>query len=183
MLEKETDSKEFILRGDIYFKNNNFEQAFAYYHQAHMLCDPNGTYMVAECFRIAFLQANTNNIQYRNHKDYAFKAIECYKIAYRKLKLPKILIRIKFMEYLVGSQYQALQKSRIKSYTDYLNDPFSLFLLATEGGDEKIPLLLSIIEDYDFDKYIKLCVCFEIFSTILRIMKYMPKIFIEDFLQ
>ena len=99
--ENLTPSGKLIQEGDCFFEKEDYENAFKYYHGAHMLGDFWGTYKLAECFRIAFLAQNINDVNIRNHIEYAHHAIDLYSISYAKLKEDNILSRKQFLEFLL----------------------------------------------------------------------------------
>ena len=164
------NTSEYLEKGDYYFGINDYDNAFKYYHMAHMAKDIKGTFMLAECFRIAFFQANKSKLFCTNNVKYAMDASDLYLTVYRFTNRKDVLAKQLYMDYHIYLSYggHIVQNSFINDLKKetWLNDPYSKFLKALIQENSNAELL-SISHNDNIDVEMRILACFAVCRNLI----------------
>ena len=164
------DTSENLKKGDYYFNIKDYDNAFKYYHMAHMAKEFKGTFMLAECFRIAFFQANKSKLYCTNNVKYAMDASDLYLTVYRFTNRKDVLAKQLYMDYHIYLSFggRIVQNDFINYLKEetWGNDPYSKFLKALIQENSNAELL-SISHNNDIDVEMRILACFAICRNLI----------------
>ena len=158
---------ELIRNGDILFDLGEFEQAFAYYHEAHMNKNFYSTSKLSECFGIAFIMNNTLCLDEINKREYLDNSIKLYNIAYDHTQDKSLLLKRCFFQSLYDYEDpwngNPFCSDNIKFYLtlvehnpQYKSSPFYRYTEIVWGN---ICDFVKFVDDESINSYIRMATC------------------------
>ena len=164
------DCRKLIEQGDKCFEKGDYTKAFSVFKEGMERGDAYCTFMMAECYRIAFHQHNLVDIDKVNEPEYASNAIELYAKAYLSEKNPVYLVREFFVRYILdrpeksSPYYKEMMGilSRFAGEESLMKDTAFKFLLAVNADDDTA--LFDIVIDSKHEKYYRIAACVEIYK-------------------
>lgn len=160
---------ELLSRGKQCFEEQDYDEAFAIFKKGMEQGDSYCTYMMAECYRIAFHRNNLSDIDKVYAWEYALNAIELYERAYSIEKNPVFLVHEYFVKYILyrpkktSSYYERTMEiiSYCAGESRVTDDDAFNFLLAVKADDYQE--LCKYIADEKHEEYLRISACMEIY--------------------
>ena len=169
------DCSELIKDGNCFFDNGQYGEAFACFKKGMDVGNAFCSFMLGECYRIAYHQQNLSELSDNSGKDYAWNAIKLYSKAYHIEKNPIYLLRNYCFKYIFfrprKESYYYKETMQCLSATlnnppDVSNDSSARFLLAVKA-DSFLPLF-DFIKDETNENYLRIAACIEIYKQYVE---------------
>ena len=155
--------------------NGQYGEAFACFKKGMDVGNAFCSFMLGECYRIAYHQQNLSEVSDNSGKDYAWNAIKLYSKAYHIEKNPIYLLRNYCFKYIFlrprKESYYYRETMQCLSATlnktpDVCNDSSARFLLAVKT-DSFLPLF-DFIKDETNESYLRIAACIEIYKQYVE---------------
>ncbi len=169
------DCSKLINDGNCFFDNRQYGEAFACFKKGMVVNNAFCSFMLGECYRIAYHQQNLSGVSDNSGKDFAWNAIKLYSKAYHIEKNPIYLLRNYCFKYIFfrprKESYYYKETMQCLSATlnktpDVCTDSSARFLLAVK--ENSFLPLFDFIKDETIDSYLRIAACIEIYKQYIE---------------